>query len=146
MVDAPRNGSRGMVITGGIITGISLLITGAAVVYFVTGVITSPEAMSMVFPFLLLGWITFGLPTWFIGVPVLAIGRSRQRGPVKGATAAWIVALAGLPVVGFLLGSATSGSIWVFYALVVAIPLAIVTMIVGLIWLVWGKPAHLVSG
>ena len=142
MAEAARGDGRGMVIGGGIITGISLVITGAAVAYFISGIISSPEAMSMVFPFLLIGWLTFALPTWFVGVPLLGLGRARERGPVRGATAAWIVTLVGLPTVALLLVSAASGASWVFYALIVAIPAAIIAMIVGLVWLVWGKPAQ----
>ncbi len=141
MTASGQRAGRPLVISGGIITGLSLLVTALAVVYFIHGALTAPEAMSMVFPFVLLGWIILACPTWVIGVPLLAVGRSRQRGPVKGATAAWIVALAGLPIVLFLVGSAISGSPEVLYALVVAIPLAIVSSVVGLVWLVWGAPA-----
>lgn len=132
---------RALVIFGGIITGLSLLVTTLAVTYFTHGALTAPEAMSMEFPLVLLGWIILACPTWVIGVPLLAVGRSRQRGPVKGATAAWIVALAGLPLVWFLVGSAIAGSPELLYVLVVAIPLAIVSSLVGLVWLVWGPPA-----
>lgn len=142
MADSPQATGRGMVITGSVITVVSLLITGAAVAYFVTGMISSPEAMSMVFPFLLIGWLTFAMPTWFIGVPVLGLGRARQRGPVKGAKAAWVVTLAGLPTVAVLLFlTAASGASVAFNSLIVAIPIAIVAMIGGVAWLVWGKPA-----
>ena len=142
MTETSAKSGRGLVVSGGILSGLSLVMTGAAVVYFIVGIQDGPEAMSMIFPFLLLGWLTIAGPAWFIGLPLLAIGRSQQRGPVRGATAAWIVALMGLPTVGLLLASAASGATWVFYALIAAIPLSIVAMIGGLAWLVWGKPSH----
>lgn len=142
MAETSAKPGRAMVISGGILSGLALAITGAAVVYFIVGIQDGPAAMSMIFPFLLLGWLTIAGPAWFIGLPLLAIGRTHQRGPVRGATAAWIVALMGLPTVGTLLFSAASGATWAFYALIAAIPLSIVAMIGGLAWLVWGKPGH----
>ena len=141
---APSRG-RGLVIIGAIITGISLAITLAAVVYFVDGMLTSAEAMSMVFPFLLLGWLALAIPTWALGIWLLGLGRQRQRGAVRGSAVAWIVAIGALPAIGFLLslamGAATGGAAIVFYALIVSIPLMIVLSIAAGAWLVWGKPA-----
>lgn len=141
---APSRG-RGLVISGAIITGISLAITLAAIVYFIDGMVRSAEAMSMVFPFLLLGWLALAIPTWTVGILLLGMGRQKQRGVVRGSTVAWIVAVGALPVIGFLLssamGAAMGGSSIVFYALIASIPLMIVLSIVAGAWLVWGKSA-----
>ena len=68
---APAKSGRGLVIAGGIVTGISVTITAVALVYFVTGLITAAEAMSMVFPFLMLAWLFLAVPTWVAGIALL---------------------------------------------------------------------------
>ena len=101
----------------------------------------------MVFAFVLVGWLALATPTWTLGIVLLGIGRQRQRGQVRGAIAAWIIALAGLPLVGSLLMGAVSsagsdGVPVVFIALVVSIPLAIIGSLAAGAWLVWGRPAN----
>lgn len=147
---APKPRGRGLVIAGAVIAGISVVITAAACIYFVTGVMESPEAMSMVFVFVLLGWLALATPSWSLGIVLLGIGRQQQRGPVRGHVAAWIIALGSLPLVGFLLSSAVfsggSGNLeLLFYALIVSIPLAIVGSLAAGAWLVWGKPGTSVA-
>ena len=87
-------------------------------------------------------------PLWIIGIALLGAGRSQQRGPVKGATAAWILAIGGMPAIGFLMtvvlsllnaGQDSLGGI-AFGALVVGIPLLTVLALVSGAWLTWGKP------
>ena len=145
VASVPTKPGRGLVIAGGILAGISVAITVATCVYFVTGLIEGPEAMSMIFVFLLLGWLLLATPTWIAGIVLLGLGRQRQRGQVRGYLVAWIIALGGLPLVGMLLMSAASsaGSQVLFFALIASIPLAIIGSIAAGAWLVWGKPAAL---
>lgn len=137
---SPRPG-RGMVITGAIFLAIGFIITIACSIYFITGVASSPEAMSMVFPFLLVAWVTFGAPPWYLGLILGGIGRTRQRGPVKAAPLAWILGAAVfvfVPVGLMLVASTGSGPLFVVF--VIAIPLLILAGFGGAAWLMWGTP------
>lgn len=150
-ITTPRG--RGLVISGALVAGVPLVF---AIVW------ATFAAASGVFGDALIMLTTIGLPfvspTWFLGVALLAIGRSRQRGPVKASVLAWIVALAAVPAafVAFLFVYSNSlaasyadaseplppiGN----YAVVALTPLAIVASLVAVAWLVWGKPAQSAS-
>ncbi|MGI9196651.1 MAG: hypothetical protein ACR2KE_04240 [Candidatus Nanopelagicales bacterium] len=136
---------RGLVVAGAIVTIASLAVTVLAVAYFIAGMGASSEAMSMVFPFLLMFWLLLAIPSWMLGIGLLGAGRQQQRGPVRGHVAAWIVAMAALPVIVLLLILAivASGSSPVFFdALLVSIPLMLIASLAAGAWLVWGKPAR----
>ena len=138
---APRPG-RVTTVIGGILLGISAVITVIAAVYFVTGMISSPEAMSMVFPFLLMFWIFFAAPTWYLGLLLIGIGRSQHRGPVAWAPLAWILACALFPLISLqmiLLGAVEPSSA-LFIVFVVSIPVLIIAGFASAAWLLWGKP------
>lgn len=89
-------------------------------------------------------------PLWFLGIALLGAGRSKQRGPVRGAIAAWILAVCGLPVSAALIAVA----IWALCgdegcratflsAFTVAfVGIAVLTPVVAasVAWLIWGKP------
>lgn len=138
---------RGLVIAGAILVGAYLLPAGALIAWFLWGLATSATAASMVFVFWLFGLLAL-TPLWIIGIALLGAGRSQQRGPVQGATAAWILALGGLPAIGALLGLTfsllntgqdTLGGLG-FVALVVGIPLLTVLALLSGAWLTWGRP------
>ena len=71
MAETSAKSGRGLVVSGGILSGLSLVMTGAAVVYFIVGIQGGPEAMSLIFPFLLLGWLTIAGATW-VFYPLIA--------------------------------------------------------------------------
>lgn len=143
---APSRG-RGLVIAGAIIVGIYLVPAIALIAWSVSGLISAPEAMSLVFIVWVFGLLTL-TPLWVVGIALLGAGRSRQRGPVKGATAAWILAIGGMPAIGVLLGvlfvlldsgqDALSGVAVV--ALLAGFPLMTVITLLSGAWLTWGKP------
>lgn len=143
---APGRG-RGLVIAGAILAGLYLVPAIALIAWFVSGLISSPEAMSMVFVFWVFGLLAL-TPLWVGGIAMLGVGRARQRGPVKGATVAWILAIGGLPAIGALLsvtlslltsGQDSLGGL-AFVAFVVGIPLLTVLALLSGAWLTWGKP------
>ena len=74
--------------------------------------------------------LVLAVPTWYIGVPLLATGRSQQRGPVRRSVLAWVIALVLLPLV-FI---AMAMPVFMF-------PLAFVPSVAATAWLVWGKPS-----
>lgn len=135
---------RGMVIAGAIIVAIAAILTIVAIAYFAAGMTSSPQAMSMVFPFLLLAWLATATPTWVIGILLLGLGRQQQRGPVRSQGLAWVLAMAALPIISVLLvlvmSAAMAGTTVVFMALMVSIPVMIVTGFGAGAWLVWGRP------
>lgn len=139
---ADRSG-RGLVVSGAIITAISLAITTVVAIYFVAGLVSSPQAMSIIFPFLLLSWLALAMPTWIAGIVLLGSGRQMQRGRVRGQAVTWIFAAGSLPVIAVLLVAAITSSITgtdvTFILLVVSIPLMIVVSIAAGAWLVWGR-------
>ena len=143
---APTRG-RGLVIAGAILVVIYLVPAVVLITWFVWGLFTSMEAASMVFAFWLVALLAL-TPLWVIGIALLGAGRSQQRGPVRGATIAWILAIGGMPAIGFLMtvvvsllnaGQDSLGGI-AFGALVVGIPLLTVLALVSGAWLTWGKP------
>ena len=101
----------------------------------------------MVFVFWLFALLAL-TPLWIIGIVLLGAGRSQQRGPVKGATAAWILAIGGMPAIGLLLSAVMSLlgagqdslSGVAFAALLVGIPVLTVLALVSGAWLTWGRP------
>lgn len=144
---AGRGKGRGLVVSGAVLVGLYLLPALALIAWFLWGLATSAEAASMVFVFWLFGLLVL-TPLWVVGIALLGAGRSQQRGPVAGATAAWILAVGGMPAIGALLGatfsllntgSDTLGAL-AFVALVVGIPLLTMLALASGAWLTWGKP------
>ena len=144
---APPTRGRGLVIAGAILVGIYLVPAVALIAWFVWGLFTSMEAASMVFVFWLVALLAL-TPLWVIGIALLGAGRSQQRGSVRGATIAWILAIGGMPAIGFLMtvvmsllnaGQDSLGGI-AFAAFVVGIPVLTVLALVSGAWLTWGKP------
>lgn len=138
---------RGLVIAGAILVGVYLIPAVALIAWFVWGLATSAQAASVVFAFWLVGLLAF-TPLWIIGIALLGAGRAQQRGPVRGAAAAWILAIGGMPAIGALLavtfalvntGQDTVGGL-AFVALVVGIPLLTVLSLLSGAWLTWGRP------
>lgn len=143
----PPARGRGLVIAGAIITAVYLVPALALIGWFLWGLIDAAEAMSMVFLFWLFALLAL-TPLWLIGIALLGVGRSRQRGPVQGATVAWILALGGLPAIGALISVvvqvASSGqdapATIAFVGLIVGIPLLLVLALGSGAWLTWGRP------
>lgn len=137
---------RGLVMAGAILVGVYLVPAVALIGWFLWGLLTASEAMSMVFVFWLLALMAL-TPAWVIGILLLGVGRARQRGPVTGAPVAWVLAVGGLPAVGALLalavalaGSQTEGvAAASFVALVVGIPLLCLLALLSGAWLTWGR-------
>jgi len=144
---SPARAGRGLVIAGAIITVVYLVPALALIVWFVWGLIDASEARSMVFLFWLIALLAL-TPLWLIDIALLGVGRSRQRGPVRGATAAWVLAVGGLPAIGALISvvleSASSGQDGLvtiaFVALVVGIPVLLALALGSGAWLTWGRP------
>lgn len=136
-----------MVIAGAILVGIYLVPAAALIAWFVWGLFTSMQAASMVLVFWLFALLAL-TPLWIIGIALLGAGRSQQRGPVKGATAAWILAIGGMPAIGAILaatfwllnaGQDSLGG-FAFAGLLLGIPLLTVLALVSGAWLTWGRP------
>ena len=123
MSETTERRGRGLVIAGAILTVLSLLATIAAAVATVMA-LTAERQYGIAFFGILLYWAILGGTTWYIGVPLLGLGRTQQRGPVKFAVLAWVIALILLPVVAL-------GTV-----------LAAVPSVAAAAWLVWGKPAQ----
>lgn len=143
---APSRG-RGLVVSGAILVGLYLLPAVALIAWFVWGLLTSMEAMSMVFAFWIVALLAL-TPLWIVGIALLGAGRSQQRGPVRAATAAWVLAIGGMPTIGVLLTAVTSllgvgqealGG-FAFALLVAGIPVLTVLALASGAWLTWGKP------
>ena len=120
---------RGLVIAGGILTVLSLLVSIAVIVDWVV-LFSNPDTRGMHYFGGFLALLVLAVPTWYIGVPLLATGRSQQRGPVRRSVLAWVIALVLLPLV--------------FIAMAMPLfmlPLAFVPSVAATAWLVWGKPA-----
>lgn len=144
---APASRGRGLVIAGAILVGLYLLPAVVLMAWFLWGFATSAETMSMVFPFWLLALIVL-TPVWIAGIALLGAGRAQQRGPVAGSVVAWVLALGGMPAIGFLLTATVSllgtGQDAVasasFVALLISIPLLTVLALLSGAWLTWGRP------
>ena len=143
----PATRGRGLVIAGAILVGLYLVPAVALITWFVWGLFTSAEAASMVFVFWLFALLAL-TPLWVVGIALLGAGRSQQRGRVTGATAAWILAIGGMPAIGLLLSAVMSLlgagqdslSGVAFAALLVGIPVLTVLALVSGAWLTWGRP------
>jgi hypothetical protein len=147
----PSNGSgsrgRGLVIAGAILVGLYLLPALALIAWFLWGLASSAQTMSMVLPFWLLALLVL-TPVWIAGIALLGAGRAQQRGPVAGSVVAWVLALGGMPAIGFLLTATVSllgtGQDAVasasFVALLISIPLLTVLALLSGAWLTWGRP------
>lgn len=155
MSDTARKG-RGLVISGVLLIALTLIVTFvvAAYILFFDSLVAMGVATGLASVMVPIG-LAIVTPSWFVGVPLLAIGRSRQRGPVKGAVLAWIVALAAVPVAlvlllivldasvtAFYAGTAEPVPMWVTYAIIALVPLAIVSAFAAVAWLASGKPAR----
>ena len=138
---------RGLVIAGAILVVVYLIPAIAMMVWFVSGLITSPEAMSMVFGFWLAALLLL-TPLWVGGIALLGTGRAQQRGPVAGAVIAWIFALGGIPAIGALLMTLiafipAADDFLVnaaFAVVVIAIPVLTLLSLLSGAWLTWGRP------
>ena len=134
-------------IAGSILVGLYLLPALALIAWFVSGLLTASEAMSMVFVFWLIALLLL-MPLWIVGIALLGVGRAQQRGPVTGSVAAWVLAIGAMPAIGVLLtltvsaagggGDAVAGV--AFAALVIGIPVLMVLSLASGAWLTWGKP------
>ena len=87
-------------------------------------------------------------PIWVVGIALLGVGRSKQRGRVRGAIVAWILAVGGLPgiiiliAVGNWAGSSggTAGTGIALAIILSGIPVLSVLALASGAWLVWGRP------
>ena len=87
-------------------------------------------------------------PVWVVGIALLGAGRSQQRGRVKGAIVAWIVAVGGLPGIAVLIAAAnwagssggTAGTGIALTIILSGIPVLSVLGLAAGAWLVWGRP------
>jgi hypothetical protein len=118
---------RGLVIAGGILTVLSLIVSIAVAVNWFF-LFLDPNTRGIAYFAGFLALLVLAAPTWYIGVPLLATGRSQQRGPVKSSVLAWIIAMTFLPAV-FIAGALGS-----------LLLLAFVPSVAATAWLVWGKP------
>ncbi len=143
----PATRGRGLVVSGAILVVAYLVPAMAMIIWFVWGLWSSAEAASMVFVFWLFALLAL-TPLWIIGIALLGAGRTQQRGPVTGATAAWILAIGGMPAIGAVLSAVMSlvssgqdslGGL-AFAALIIAIPVLTVLALVSGAWLTWGRP------
>ncbi|MFM9135436.1 MAG: hypothetical protein ACKOT0_08405 [bacterium] len=121
---------RGLVIAGGILTVLSVAVCVAAAVNWVVFLATDEQGIA--FFWILVYWFILAAPTWYVGVPLLAIGRSQQRGPVKLSVLAWVIAMA---LLLFVLVATGIGN-WQF----VVFPVSFLPSVAAAAWLVWGKP------
>jgi hypothetical protein len=137
---------RGLVIAGAILVIVYLIPAIVLIGWFLWGLAEEAGPMGIVFPFWVMALLTL-TPLWIVGIALLGAGRTQQRGPVKGAVPAWILAVGGMPAIGLLLTAAISllsagqdslGEV-AFYALLVGIPLLTVLALVSGAWLTWGK-------
>ena len=133
-------------IAGSILVGLYLLPAVVMIGWFLWGLAAEAGAMGMVFPFWVMALLIL-TPLWVVGIALLGAGRTQQRGPVKGAVPAWILAVGGMPAIGLLLTAAIAllsagqdslGGV-AFYALLMGIPLLTVLAMVSGAWLTWGK-------
>lgn len=87
-------------------------------------------------------------PVWVVGIALLGVGRSKQRGRVRGAIVAWILALSGLPGIAILIAAGnwagssggTAGTGIALLVILSGIPVLSVLALASGAWLVWGRP------
>lgn len=137
----PRPG-RGLVIAGSIVTGLYLIPAIALIVWMVDAYIREAGAAGMVFPYWLFVFIAI-TPVWIGGIILLGAGRTQQRGPVKGAIPAWIIAIGAIPTIPIIFAIAlttdTTSQI-AAYALVYGTPALIALAFLAGAWLTLGRP------
>jgi hypothetical protein len=141
----PRLG-RGLVIAGSIVTGLYLIPAIVLIVWMVDAYIRAGGAAGMVFPYWLFAFIVI-TPAWIGGIVLLGAGRTRQRGPVKAAIPAWIIAIGAIPTIPVVLAIALTtdttseiASKALAYALVYGTPALIALAFLAGAWLVLGRP------
>ena len=152
-VHIPTRG-RGLVIAGAILLGLYLLpvlailvLTLRYLIYVMRGVEEGGEGIFLIILFYSLVLLS---PLWFVGIALLGVGRSKQRGPVRGTIAVWILAVCGLPVSAVLIAVAMwafcddAGCRAPFYSAftIAFIGIGVLTPVVvaSLAWLIWGRP------
>ncbi len=87
-------------------------------------------------------------PIWVVGIALLGVGRSKQRGRVRGAIVAWILAVGGLPGIAILIAAGnwagnsggTAGTGIALAIILSGIPVLSVLALASGAWLVWGRP------
>lgn len=87
-------------------------------------------------------------PVWVIGIALLGVGRSRQRGRVRGATVSWILAVGGLPGIAILIAAGNwagssggmSGTGIALTIILSGVPVLSALALASGAWLVWGRP------
>ena len=139
----PRTRGTGLVVAGAIFLVIGLLVTVGALAFFINGMSTpdGDQAMSMIFPFLIMAWMVFGAAPWYLGLILSALGRRQQRGPVTGEVVWWIFGCAVYPAVFFQLGLLVAGigTVPTFIIFAFSIPVFILLSWLGAAMLIWGK-------
>lgn len=153
MTGAVNTPGRGLVASGALLIALTLITTimVASYLLFFDSLVAMGVATGLG-PMLIPIGLAVVIPSWYVGVPLLAIGRSRQRGPVKGAVIAWIVALAAVPVALILLllvvnasvtafyaGTAEPVPVWAGYIVIALVPLAVISALAAVAWLARGK-------
>ncbi len=152
-VPIPARG-RGLVIAGAILLGLYLVPVVAILVFalrylidVMRGVMEGGEGILLVILFYSLVLLA---PLWFVGIALIGVGRSKQRGPVRGAVAVWILAVCGLPVSAALIavamwalcGDASCRAPFYSAFTIAFIGIAVLTPVVvaSVAWLIWGRP------
>ena len=152
-VPIPARG-RGLVIAGAILLGLYLIpvvvilvLALRYLIYVMRGVEEGGEGIFLIILFYVL--VTLA-PLWFVGIALIGVGRTKQRGPVRGAVAVWILAVCGLPVSAALIAVA----MWalcddagcrapvdsVFTIAFVGIGVLTPVVVASVAWLIWGRP------
>ena len=156
MSEAVHTRGRGLVISGALLIALNLIVTIVVAAYLrFFDALVAMGVDTGLGPALIPIGLAVDIASWFVGVPLLAIGRSRQRGPVKGAVFAWIVALAAVAVAlvlllfivnasvtAFYAGTAEPVPAWIIYASIASVPLTIISAYAAVAWLAWGTPAR----
>jgi hypothetical protein len=144
-VPSPPQG-RGLVIAGAILVVLYIFPTVVWLVGMGWAFIRQQEL-----PLQFLIWffaLVLMTPIWVIGIALLGVGRSRQRGRVRGAIVAWILAVGGLPGIAIVIAAgnwagSSGGAAGTGIALAViltGIPVLSVLALASGAWLVWVRP------
>ena len=144
-VPSPPQG-RGLVIAGAILVVLYIVPTVVWLVGLGWALIRQQELpMQFLIWFFALVLLT---PIWVVGIALLGVGRSKQRGRVRGAIVAWILAVGGLPGIAILIAAGNwagnSGGIdgtgIALMIILSGIPVLSVLALASGAWLVWGRP------
>ena len=144
-VPSPPQG-RGLVIAGAILVVLYIVPTVVWLVGLGWALIRQQELpMQFLIWFFALVLLT---PIWVVGIALLGVGRSKQRGRVRGAIVAWILAVGGLPGIAILIAAGhwagNSGGIdgtgIALTIILSGIPVLSVLALASGAWLVWGRP------